>query len=300
MTGFLAATPVQAAESHGNIIGAYSIQSKTATVTDPETAKETIGSLDRKKGIYLLDEKGNVFYQTPDGVIFQGGIAPDGYAYDENGVQRNTLTYIRDKYLEKFQELGDGDTIVFDSEKEERLFLQYYQLEYAIEQGKEIFYTYEADGKAAVRKGDISSMKSERGDAYNQKLAELAASLNACGTMDEKIEQGAELVSEVFQYDENYLLKDMNQAVKSKRGVCYHYVKLLHDAYEQAGIASEYMIGQFRTSEGVHAWLKVFNSDEQRYVYVDPTAMNQDRNGALFRYAIPAAYLDAYRPAAIS
>ena len=304
---FLFTTPAEAAQQAekaeitvSGIVGAQSLKDGMSTVTDPEHTAESLAGIDLSKGVYLLDEKGNIYYRDSDGKFFQNGSAPDKCLYDEHGVQINTLNYIRDKYYDTFVSLDPAAQITFDNENEENLFLQYYQLEYASEQGKEIFYSNAGGGKISVRKSDITNMKSDKGSAYTDKVAEIAGSLAGCQTTEEKIMKAAEQASEAFTYDANYLLKDINQAVRDKRGICYHYTKLLHDVLKEAGIQSEYMVGHLKKSEGMHAWLKVYNEEEEKWVYVDPTSMNQDMAAAMFRYDIPAAYLDAYSQAEIS
>lgn len=283
-----------------DIVGIYSLNANWSTAVTPENMDASFLVMDNSKGLYLIDDNGNIFYEDTDGLFYKNGIAPDHYLYDENGVQVNSLNYIRDKYYEKFKSLSSDERLVFDNNEDINLFFQFYQLYSAVAQGKSCIVYHAPDGTLQITKNEFTSMPHFKSDEYDEKVKSLSSQLNEYQTTNDKIVNAAKLVSETFKYDDSYLLKDINEAIKNGKGVCYHFAKLLHDVLEKSGIYSEYMSGHYQSNTSYHVWNKVWNEEENKYVYIDPTIMNGDMMSAMFNYEIPASYLQNYEQSKIT
>lgn len=244
---------------------------------------------------YTIDTMGNVYYVTGDGTVAANGIADDQCLYDENGIQVNTLSYVRDKYYDAFDAAEDEDIIWFDSQDETFLFINWYQLEKASEQGKN-FTIYSKDGKYGIKKRSFNVLRRGYGDAYFAKKTELLEGIDPTWTAEEKINYLTRQVADSFVYDENYMATNLETAISDGRGVCYHFGKLLKGVLDGIGIESEYVCGEL-SGDALHVWLKVTDPETGKYLYKDATAVNIGIRDGLFHIDNYAGYIASYRMA---
>lgn len=93
--------------------------------------------------------------------------------------------------------------------------------------------------------------------------------------------------------------QSMESALQDKKGVCYHYAKLLKGVLKDCGIQSEYMIGDFE-GVGMHCWLRIYDPDNYRYLYRDATKTNADLANGLFTVHLYDVYVKSYQTIGIT
>ena len=247
------------------------------------------------KGRYAIDRtNGNVYYLEDDGSFFSGGMAEDGRIYDDGGAQVSTLSYVSGKYKEIYDNLGWDVPMKFESFKELQVFANWLQLERSEHQGNSFSYSRGEDGTCLVEKEDLAKLEEGKDPAYLETVRHIAAQIPAGYTFEEKIDAATNMAAHTLAYDKNYMKESMNKAVNDGKGVCYHYAKLLKDMLAELGIESEFMLGYLETSEP-HTWLRIWNNQEGRWLYRDPTKTRADINNGLFTVNLYEAYVNLYR-----
>lgn len=247
---------------------------------------------------YALDKNTGEIYYTQDGENFvTGQIGSDGCYYQADGTQLNSLTYIRDKYLDSYDTLSEEEFMAFDSRQEANLFVCWIQLERATAQGLPYIVNTRSNGVIEIKKSELQRMEAamEEGGTYQNAVRKIADSIPSDYSIEEIVNYATIQVAKVFMYDSNYEKSSMEEAVREKRGVCYHYARLLKSVLTEVGIESEFIIGYADHSDLSHVWLKIRDEDQNRWIYRDPTRTSFDLQAGLFTVNIYEAYLNSYR-----
>lgn len=249
---------------------------------------------------YVIDADGKVYFMNADGTVVANGVAPDQCVYDENGVQVNTFSYIGEKYKQTFEDTPDGGTIRFDSVGEALLFIQWYQITKGSEQGEQyyvLFDSYEAQlngqGPVCLYKSDFKKTRRGYGDCYFATINEIAGQIDPSMEFEDQINEATRLVANTFDFDLTYKCKNLEQALEDRKGVCYHYAKLLNGVLDKIGIESEYMIGKYNNGQ-MHVWNCIRDASGKRY-YRDATATRIGIDTGVFAVNTYSSYLMCYR-----
>ena len=260
--------------------------------------KERLGSGWAIKGCYALDKSTGEIYFAPDGENFTAGeIGLDGCYYQADGKQANSVTYVRDKYLDTYDSLPPGEELVFDSRQEVNLFVCWLQFERATLQGLSYTMNQRTDGTVSVKKSTLQKLESSivEGGAYQNAVRQIAGLVPSDYSIGEKVNYATAQTANAFVYDMAYERKSMEEAVRDKKGVCYHYAMLLHSVLSELSIESEFVVGYNGQSDMTHVWLKIFDSDQGKWIYRDPTKTSNDLQAGLFTVNNYGVYLDSYR-----
>lgn len=229
-------------------------------------------------GAYAMDNQGNIYF-SPNGDNFAcNTISQEGHVYDSSGVQMNSMYYIRDKYLDVYSQSSECEFIIFDNEQESKLFLFWLQ---TLAERQGAYYTryISPNGNVYIKKSELLKIQGQPDDSY-QEIVESLCSCVTPGSTKEIVEQANFLASQYLTYDYDYRNETMSTALNDRRGVCYHYSKLLHDILLKLGISSEFVVGEMNASEGSHIWLKTWDYENNEWIYLDPTYSNAElRNG---------------------
>lgn len=250
------------------------------------------------KGCYALDKNTGKIYFAPDGeTLTAGQVGSDGCYYQADGTQVNSLTYVRDKYLAAYDELPADGELTFDSGQEAILFVFWIQFERATAQGMSYTVNYKPDGAATIKKSELLQMESvkEEGGAYQNLVQQIVKIIPSDYTIEDKVQYATIQVANTFTYDKSHEQSSMEEAVRAKRGVCYHYAMLFHSVLSELSIESEFVVGYVDHSGMTHVWLKIFDTEQNKWIYRDPTKTNADLQAGLFTVNIYEAYLDSYR-----
>lgn len=245
--------------------------------------------------LYLLDKNtGDIYYSQDGNDLFIGGKANDGLIYDEQGRQLNSLTYIYDKYKKEYR--NNNDYMIFDTEDELCIFINYLQLYESSRQFGSVLKRYE-NGKLTVKKTELSKLCEDKSDKYKEMVFTLVNKIPTHYSIEEKIDYLSMEVAKTFDYDLSYIKESIDKALADSKGVCYHYAKYLHDCLESIGIDSEYLLGYYENNKDLHVWLKIFGGD--KIYYRDPTKISLDYDNGLFPVNIYQAYLGHYQQYAV-
>lgn len=271
-----------------------------------DNMKETLGNQYAVKGNYAISfETGDIFFSEDSQTFFSSGVGSDGCVYDENGKQENTLSYVRDKYIGQFEsadENGPGSLITFDTKNELNLFLTWFQLEHMDHQGDLWSFTEKTElgGKKQfqIMKSSFENKASEPSEAYYAVVNEIADKVKAGSQLVDSMSAYAQVqVAQYMTYDSAYRNETMDKAVSDRKGVCYHYAKMMKDVLDACGIQSEIICGEV-INDGVddsHVWLKVWDSDNNKWIYRDPTRASMSLSSGLFSVDIYDIYAGSYR-----
>lgn len=260
--------------------------------------REHLGDGWAVKGNYALNKNTGDIYYAPDGEHFAASrIAPDGCYYQSDGIQANSLTYVRDKYLSTYDALSEDEYMIFDSRPEARLFVCWLQMERATVQGQPYTIHTSQDGSVKIKKSELMRLEHPVGmdETYQNEVQRIADSIPSDYSTEEKVNYATVQVANAFMYDLEYEKRSMEDAVRAKKGVCYHYARLLKSVLTELGIDSEFVVGFLGNSDSSHVWLKIRNEEEDRWVYRDPTKTNSDLMAGLFTVNIYEVYLNSYR-----
>lgn len=244
---------------------------------------------------YIIDKQSGLIYlKNNENTIFAGGIAVDGRIYNESGAQENTLSYIGNKYSEQYDNAKQNTFLEFDSLAELNIFINWMQLEYSDHQGVPFIYHYNSDGSCQIRKSEVEKLLTTHGGDISPVLTELSSQIPPHYTLEEKADMANILVARYLTYDSEYESASMERALQDKKGVCYHYAKLLKGVLNDCGIQAEYMIGDFE-GVGMHCWLRIYDSENNRYMYRDAAKTNADLANGLFTVHLYDVYVRSYQ-----
>lgn len=260
--------------------------------------REWLGSGWTVKGRYALDKNTGEIYFAPDGDAFIAGqIGTDGCYYRADGTLANSLTYIRDKYLDAYNSLAADDELIFDSGQEANLFICWIQFERATSQGLAYMSNRKSDGTVAIKKSELQKLESDmvKDGAYQNAICQIAGLIPSDYTIVDKVDYATVQTAKALAYDKDYEKKSMEEAVRDKKGVCYHYAMLLHAVLSELAIESEFVIGYGDRSGATHVWLKIYDPEQNKWIYRDPTKTSADLQAGLFTVNIYEAYLNSYR-----
>lgn len=248
-------------------------------------------------GRYALNKEDGNIYFSPDGISFASNtIACDGCAYDSAGIQKNTLSYIRDKYITLYTLSNEEENIAFDSKQEAMLFICWLQLEKAGCQGIPYTITELSDGSVTINKKDLLKIEEAGISQYSLDIAQdIADCIPDSYPLEQKVNAAMAQVALKMKYDKDYETRNMEEALREGKGVCYHYSKLLKSVLTKLGVESEYVVGYQNPQKQTHVWLKIFNGENNRWIYRDPTQAATDLGNGLFTVSIYETYLGIYQ-----
>lgn len=231
---------------------------------------------DYSEGIYILDDLNNKLLANAKDIVYANGIAKDGLYYDENGVQLNTLEYIKNKYYPQFKNATSDTYITFDTETEMRLFMYWYELEVSSSQG--LSYSYQKfDNQKGIKilKSEILKFPTNLEEAYQAAVTEDVAKIDRTKSFTDQIIQAATLASDKFTYDRESTSIDVNDALANKKGVCYHYAKYLNGLLKAMGLETKFEIGSLTgSSSGIlHSWNTVKDPETGKTYYLDASSI---------------------------
>lgn len=286
--------PVMAYEN-----GAYTIEKTYNTVCAKVVGKEYyyLGALrddtDYTSGVYVLDELGNKLLANSENTVYANGLAKDGLLYNKDGKQLNTLEYIKNKYYPRFAAASDNEDVIFENEKEMRIFMYWYEMECATRQGMSYAYKQYSDGnRVSIRKTEFSKFPTELGETYQKALAEDAAAIDMTRPFTEHIMQAVTLANARFTYDLSSQDLTMDEALANKKGVCYHYAKYLNGLLTAIGVETKFEVGTLSTSESgyLHVWNTAKDPETGITYYLDPSSVLTTQN----LIKTPITYLSNY------
>lgn len=232
-------------------------------------------------GLHAIDAQGNFYFSVNGEDFVKQDTAKDGCVYDENGVQENTLQYIRQKYWDRYQDTEESGRVMFDSRQEAFLFVMCLQL-MGESQGKDYQIFHASGDRVSIPKENLLMIEGQPDFSYRESVQKICGEI-APASAEKMAETANLLVAQYFTYNKEYTRKTMAEAVRDKYGVCYHYVKLLHEVLEGLGIRSEYMVGYTeRESNAAHVWLRAWDDEAGRWIYLDPTYAHVDLKNGLF------------------
>lgn len=260
--------------------------------------KERLGSGWIIKGCYALDKNTGEIYFAPDGENFTAGkVGLDGCYYQADSKQANSVTYIRDKYLDVYDSLSPNEELIFDSKQETNLFVCWLQFERATSQGLSYTINPRSDGTVAVKKSELQKLESSivEDGAYQNVVLQIARLIPSDYSIEEKVNYATVQTANAFVYDMAYERRTMEEAVQDKKGVCYHYAMLLHSILSELSIESEFVVGYGEQPYQAHVWLKIFDSEQNKWIYRDPTKISIDLQAGMSTANIYETYLGSYR-----
>lgn len=234
---------------------------------------EVPGYVEAQNESYIIDGNGRIYYQDTANTVYTG-IGDDGYIYDNNGEQKNTLTYIRNKYQPIYEQTAVDEEVLFESLGDARLFILSFMMENPYQIGQS--YTCRQKAKEStvyIPKKMFEDKKVEMGPEYDLFITTTVASIKALPTFQERVDTANKIVASYFSYDINYAQFSLKEAFRDRKAVCYHYASLLHTILTAAGIDSEYMVGMYNQTE-FHAWNRVYNPEQDCYLYLDATHLS--------------------------
>lgn len=232
-------------------------------------------------GLHAIDAQGNIYFSSDGEGFVKQEIAKDGCVYDENGIQENSLQYVRDKYWDIYQNTNDTDRITFDNRQEASLFVMCLQL-LGEAQGKN-YHIFQASGdRISIPQKDLLMIEGQPDLSYQDAIQDICKEI-VPATVEKMAETANILVAQYLTYNEAYNCKSMAESVRDKYGVCYHYAKLLHEVLSKLGIQSEYMVGwTAREKDTAHVWIKAWDHEANKWIYLDPTYACIDLKNGLF------------------
>lgn len=276
-----------------------------------ENMKEQLKDQYAVKGNYAISyETGDIFYSEDSQTFFSSGIGGDGCIYDEEGKQKNTLSCIKDKYIGQFEAVDGSEPsgiLTFDSADELLLFIDWFQLEHMDHQGERWFYSERThlDGTKEIQimKSEFEKRESEPGEVYRTAVDGIISQVRDADLSISDMSTCAQtLVAKAMVYDSAYRGETMDKAISDGKGVCYHYVKMMKDVLSGCGVESEILYGEVidDESDDDHVWLRVWDSDNNKWIYRDPTRASGTIRNGLFSVDIYDVYANSYRQAGIT
>lgn len=247
--------------------------------------------------IYTCDAEGNIRCKAADGSYYVNGVGTDGYIYDENGIRLNTVEYIGRKYYERVKNASEEELIKFDNKTDADLFMHWFVLNQCQEQGW-VYHTINLKrGGTAIAKSEIAEHATKTDErALNSKVDEIVSSISSDASEVTKINAAQRLVEQCFSYDQEALYLDMNDAIKEKRGVCFHYTKLLHSVLDRLGIPNSIVYGTLDNT--AHCWNQCYAADIRKNIMLDAT--NVSKSDAVTTYSSnPDYFFSIYNEATV-
>lgn len=260
----------------------------SSTELGPGTVELISQRLDEKlddtwviNGLHAIDAQGNIYFSENGEDFAKQMTAKDGCVYDENGIQKNTLKYVHDKYWDQYQSTQKTGKVVFDNQQEAYMFVMYLQL-LGEAQGKN-YHVFHTSGKQiSIPKEDLLEMEKQSDLSYIEAVQNICRDIKPA-SIEKMAETANLLVAQYLTYNEGYNCKTLAEAVKDKYGVCYHYAKLLHEVLNELGVQSEYMIGRTeREIDTAHVWIKAWDHEANKWLYLDPTYAHMDLKSGVF------------------
>jgi len=153
-----------------------------------------------------------------------------------------------------------GERLYFKDELGMKDFIKYYILQYNVNVGRFICKVY----------SDTSTVRVETSTMSVDSLSSIV--LSVFGRLEtelvpDQIQEACIKASEIV-YDLAYKDATLDVALVDKKGVCWHYVKVVNILLKDRGLQTEVCYGTYR-NDVFHMWLKVY--DGERWWCIDPT-----------------------------
>ena len=252
-------------------------------------------AIEASDGRYLIGSDGNLYLRDTEQSIFVDGIGSDGYLYDPEGRQKNTLSYIRDKYWPMYEQTALDEYVPFDSVNDAKLFMLWYQFEFPYQVGRSYSYVKKPNDETIyILKKMFEDRKVEMGPDYTHFIQTTAAHIRELPDIKQQLNYAASTVAAWFDYDETYVKYSMKEAFQDRKAVCYHYSSLLHSLLSASGLQSECLAGDY-SQTGFHAWNRVYDPEENCYYYADATHLSHWPTIQTSPQFTNAYYLSKYR-----
>lgn len=209
------------------------------------------------------------------GIPYEGEY--EGYHYDSEGKRITSLHYVYDKYSETIRDTPSGGTIRFETVTEMEQYINWIQCNVAGSQGKQFVYLSNADDNSVtIKKSALNSLSVNEGPgmdiSYRHSLDDLPESMS----VREFSEEAEKYVCGQPEYDITQTNEPFREALKTGKGVCYHYARYMKELLDQRGIRSEYVEGVYLPAlTGSHVWLKVYDESNNAF-YMDPTIFDRE------------------------
>lgn len=225
---------------------------------------------------YFYDTTGDFFYAKDDGFILEDAYDIWGQYYSKDGyIDISGYNYDTD-YIELSRKLEAGDNIYFDTVSEVKDFIEYYGKAYNMSKQTLNFKVYKkkkkvkATGKVIKEEYFINNSLNtiyDRDDIIKEVDTMFPERLIE-GTVSQKISAVEALIASRMHVDNSNLDMSLSDALKEKKGCCWHFVKIAQQLLERDGIACEIITGK---AYGIsHIWLRVLN-ENGAWIYSDPT-----------------------------
>lgn len=283
---------------HGTVFAAEVGPGMMGDVTEIETlVREKVPENFSVSGRYAYDTTtGNVFYADASGNFTTHQLGSDGRMYDAQGAQQNTIMLIKERYLPAYEAAGENEWLTFESPHHLMLFVQWLQYDQSSRQGKMYYYNQDDGMKVRIQKKDLEAILEPEEVGYRERVDALVQQVDRTKSQRDIVNQAASLVANSFVYDLNTMDSSMMEALNNRRGVCWHYTKLLGDILEECSITNESVLGYNTDNRAeFHEWNKVYLSDEGKWVYVDGSYINQttayDRPGGNLKVEAGKEYI---------
>lgn len=248
-------------------------------------------NLDKNDNIvygYSYDLNGNIYFTnyltngpgSADIGILRGEEGENGVYFDENGHLLNPSMPIN--YSNK-EEIGNGiviqdiidykalaeefeteGSIKFKNLKETEDFLEYYILQYSLDNLKADKYKLE---RVSILNLDGKELEVGYRLTFGGNITEREEVINAIfsyfgkiegNTTQEKMYDVCNKLEELMEYDLTYEPSSLLESIKSGKGVCWQYAKIAKILLDDAGVDNELMIGYLNGNRReAHAWLRI-------------------------------------------
>lgn len=225
---------------------------------------------DYKNGCNVIDDKGNIYFINSEKIA-----EINTSYYNENGYKRNPLKYKEELQEERISKINNNENIIFEDFNDFINFVNFYGIYFGDNQNIEITGMKDTDTGNIKVEGykfkEINFDKKDFEDLYQDLLFQInQLNKNSDYNLENMIQNVITIVDNYYEYDENFFLESISTSLFNKKGVCYHYAKLTKELFDKIGLESEFIMGIYNNQS--HIWLRVFDNENQKWIYCDPTA----------------------------
>ena len=240
----------------------------------------------RRVGNLYMTHDGNVHFVNMDGTSIKNGIK-NGYVFDDTGKLINTGGLVFAKYKDKWYDANER--IEFDSYDDAVTFIRYMQSVHGLDQDDH-YISSDGNGKYSFNKVSLKNIIEHTEAECNLFNAEV----DRIYEESLRLSYGAPMITVIadsvrravlmsYTYDENYTRENMTKVITDKRGVCFHFAKIILNTLKKHGIDAEYE--HLYTNHGADNHVVVQYRDESgNKKYIDSSLC----------YLMTDTYLDIY------
>lgn len=225
----------------------------------------------RDRYFYGLD--GELYFSPAgwDSKVLKSGRNEAGILFGKDGEMVNPI--YEGKYVDSgidglAARFEQGERLTFPGRQEVLNFLEYYTYGYRLGFPAGEYNLAHTDGNGySVMLGE--SMRYDRQSVRSLILSEVGPLSG--DTPYEKIYDACRKL-DGWEYDASYSTKPMDEAIRNRKGVCWHFAKVAAVLLEDAGFETEIMVGlvdNYGTTGDAHEMLRC--KVDGKWIYVDPT-----------------------------